>query len=164
MSTQSNATDELARRVLLLTALAQRVTEQRDRLKAELVGMIGPGTRLRPVLADGSPAGYVTRTVAGIKAVVGDADAFAAWVQKRYTTEVSLQVTVRPAFTAKVLEMSEAAGIPIGPGGEVAEDAPAGIRVLNTAGSTRVVPDKDNADALWAEIRDSATIMEEITL
>jgi hypothetical protein len=152
--------EQMAKEVLLLSALASRVTEERDRLKRQLIELVPPGTTLRPALTDGSSAGYVSRTVGGIKAMVSDAKAFAAWVQKRYTLEVSLQVTVREAFTAKVLEMSEAAGVPIGPGGEVAEDAPAGIRVLNTPGSTRAVPDKANAAALWNEIRTGATILE----
>jgi len=153
--------EDKARQVLLLTALANRVLEQRDRLKAELG--LAPGSRLKPTLADGSPAGAVSRTVAGIKAQVGNPEAFAAWVQKRYPSEVYLPpIAVREAFIKRVLECSEAAGVPLGPGGETAEDAPAGVRILNTPGVVRVAPDKDNAAALWAEMRSGATILEEL--
>ena len=153
--------DQIARQVLLLTALAGRVLEERDRLKAEL-GM-APGARLKPLLSDGSAAGSVSRTVAGIKAQVGNPEAFAAWVAKRYPTEVYLPpMAVRDAFTKRVLAASEAAGVPLGPGGETAEDAPAGVRILNTPGVMRVSPDKDNAAGLWAEIRRGTTILEEL--
>jgi hypothetical protein len=153
--------DRMARQVLLLTALANRVLEQRDRLKAEMA--LAPGARLKPLLADGSPAGSVSRTVAGIKAQVGNSEAFARWVAKRYPSEVyQPPMQVREAFTKRVLEASEAAGVPLGPGGETAEDAPAGVRILNTPGVMRVSPDKDNAAALWAEIRNSTTILEEL--
>jgi hypothetical protein len=153
--------EQTAKRVLLLTALANRVLEERDRLKAELG--LAPGSRLKPTLQDGSAAGSVLRTVAGIKAQVGDPKAFAAWVAKRYPGEVYLPpMAVREAFTKRVLEVSEAAGVALGPGGETAEDAPAGVRILNTPGVVRISPDKDNAAGLWAEIREGATILENL--
>lgn len=158
--------DELARQLLLVQALLARVEEERQRLRSLMVQQIRPGTTLKPALADGTPAGIVLRTVAGVKANIGDPKAFAGWVAHRYPSEVYLPampaMAVREAFTAKVLEMSEAVGVPIGPGGEVAEDAPAGVRILNTQGVLRVSPDKDNADALWREIRAGATILEEL--
>jgi hypothetical protein len=153
--------EQTAKRVLLLTALANRVLEERDRLKAELA--LAPGSRLKPTLADGSAAGSVLRTVAGVKAQVGDPKAFAAWVAKRYPGEVYLPpMAVREAFAKRVLEVSEAAGVPLGPGGETAEDAPAGVRILNTPGVVRISPDKDNAAGLWAEIREGSTILENL--
>lgn len=166
MSTESNEADELARQLLLVSALQARVEEERAKLRSLMVQQLRPGTTLKPVLADGSPAGTVLRTVAGVRAQVGDPKAFAAWVAKRYPSEVYLPpmpaMAVREAFQAKVLEMSEAAGVPIGPGGEVAEDAPAGVRILNTQGQLRVIPDKDNTQALWTEIRDGAWLLKEL--
>ena len=153
--------EQLARQVLLLTALANRVIEERDRLKAAMG--LAPGSRLQPTLRDGSAAGSVSRTVAGIRAQVGNPEAFASWVAKRYPSEVYLPpVAVREAFTKRVLEASEVAGVPMGPGGETAEDAPPGIRILNTPGVVRVAPSKDNAAGLWAEMRSGATILEEL--
>jgi len=163
---QRIASDDLARQLLLVSALLARVAEERDKLRSLMVQQIRPGTTMKPTLADGSPAGTVLRTVTGVRAQVGDPKAFAAWVARRYPSEVYLPpmpaMAVREAFQAKVLEMSEAAGVAIGPGGEVAEDAPAGVRILNTQGQLRVIPDKDNADALWREIRTGATILEEL--
>jgi len=160
-------TDALARQLLLVAALLSRVKLESDKLRSLMAQQLRPGTTLKPTLTDGTPAGTVLRTVAGVRAQIGDPKAFAAWVAARYPTEVYLPpmppMAVREAFTTKVLEMSEAAGVPIGPGGEVAEDAPKGVRILNTPGVLRVIPDKDNTQALWAEIRQGATILEELT-
>jgi hypothetical protein len=158
--TEQRDIDELARRLLLLAALDKRVKSAIDEAKAKLRRMIGPGTTVRPTLSDGGPAGYAAYTVAAIQAMVSDEKAFAAWVQRRYPTECELVVKVRDGFRDKVLEVSEAAGVPLGPGGETAEDAPAGVRVLNTAGTLRAVPDKNRAAELWAEIRAGATLFE----
>ena len=78
---------------------------------------------------------------------------------KRYPTEAEMTVTVREAFRARVLEVSEAAGVALGPGGEAAEDAPP-VRIVNTAGTVRALPDKNRTAELWAAIRAGATLFE----
>jgi hypothetical protein len=164
---QEDEVDALARQLLLVQALLARVEEERTKLRSLMVQQIRPGTTLKPTLTDGTPAGTVLRTVAGVRANIGDPKAFAGWVAKHYPSEVYLPpmppMAVREAFQAKVLEMSEAVGVAIGPGGETAEDAPKGVRIINTQGVLRVSPDKENTQALWAEIRKGATILEELT-
>jgi hypothetical protein len=163
MSTQeqdtANEMDELARRLLLLNALKGRVEGAIADTRASLRKQIRPGTSLKPRLADGGPAGVVSYSVAGIKAQIADEEAFTAWVLKRYPTEAEMPVVVRPAFRAQVLEVSEAAGVALGPGGETAEDAPP-VRLVNTSGVIAARPDKDRAAELWAEIRAGATLFE----
>jgi hypothetical protein len=155
----ANEADELARRLLLLAALDKRVAAAIADTRASLRRLIRPGTSLKPQLVDGGPAGVVSYTVAGIKAQVADEEAFTAWVMTRYPTEVEMPVVVRPAFRAQVLEVSEAAGVALGPGGEAAEDAPP-IRMVNTSGTVRALPDKNRTAELWAEIKAGATLFE----
>lgn len=157
--TTANEADELARRLLLLSALDKRVAAAIADAREGLRRLIRPGTTLKPRLSDGGPAGTMSYTVAGIKAQVADEKALAAWVMTRYPTEVDMPVVVRPAFRARLLEVSEAAGVPLGPGGEAAEDAPP-IRMVNTPGVVRATPDKERAAQLWAEIRAGATLFE----
>jgi hypothetical protein len=101
----------------------------------------------------------VSYSVAGLRAVVSDEKAFIAWVLRRYPTEADMPVIVRPAFTAQVLEVSKAAGVPLGPGGESEEDAPP-VRMVNTSGVISARPDKERSAQLWAEIRAGATLFE----
>lgn len=155
----ANEADELARRLLLLAALDKRVAAAIAATRASLRQLIRPGTSLKPRLADGGPAGAVSYSVAGIKAQVADEEAFTAWVLRRYPGETHMPILVRDAFRARVLEVSEAAGVALGPGGEAAEDAPP-IRMVNTSGTVRALPDKNRTAELWAEIRAGATLFE----
>jgi hypothetical protein len=157
--TTANEIDELARRLLLLASLKGRVEGAIADTRTSLRKLTRPGTSVKPRLADGGPAGVVSYTVAGIKAQVADEEAFTAWVLKRYPTEATMAVSVREAFRARVLEVSEAAGVALGPGGEAAEDAPP-VRMVNTAGTVRALPDKNRTSELWAEIRAGATLFE----
>lgn len=153
--------EELAKGLLLLNALKGRVEESIAERKAKLRQLIRPGTSVKPVLADGGPAGVVSYSVAGIRAVVPKENekAFTDWVIKRYPTEVEMVTNVRAPFRAKVLEVSEVAGVALGPGGEAAEDAPP-VRLVNTAGVIAGRPDSDRTAELWAEIRAGATLFE----
>jgi hypothetical protein len=151
--------EALAKRLLLLAALDKRVAGAIADARAGLRRLIRPGTSVKPQLADGGPAGVVSYSVAGIKAQVADEEAFTAWVLKRYPTEVHMPILVRDAFRAQVLEVSEAAGVALGPGGEAAEDAPP-VRMVNTSGTVRALPDKNKTQELWAEIRAGATLFE----
>jgi hypothetical protein len=136
------------------------VEEAISERRAKLRKLIRPGTSIKPALSDGlTPAGVVSYSVAGIKAQVADETAFTDWVIRRYPTEVEMVTSVRAPFKAKVLEVSEVAGVPLGPGGEAAEDAPP-VRLVNTAGTVRALPNKDRTAELWAEIRAGATLFE----
>jgi hypothetical protein len=144
--------DALARRLILLQHLEQRVSQAKTDTKQELHQLIKPGTQLRPLLADGQPAGVVSYPAGATRASISDADAWGEWVMRHYPTECQLIPVPRKAFQDKVLEMSKAAGVPIGPGGEVAESAPAGVKVSSFAGAVRALPAADRGPELWAEI------------
>src|SRR6478609_9486154 len=149
--------DTLASRLLLLSVLQGKVREAIDAARKEMGQLILPGTMLRPTLDDGTPVGSVSLPLGGTKASVNDPDALARWVGKHYPTEVQLKTVVAEAFQAKVLAMSEAAGQPCGPGGEIAPNAPAGVTVVQTRnGALRVTPNKDRAAELWTAARTQA--------
>jgi hypothetical protein len=151
---QPTLISNLARQLLLLGALERRVKDGKAAVSAALKKAgLEPGTTLRPLLADDRPAGNVQYTVPGTKALVADEKAFADWVQATYPANVELVVTVRPAFADVILALSQDAGQPVGPGGEVGDHAPAGIRVGQTPPQIRAVPDRARAAELWAAIR-----------
>lgn len=153
-TTQPTKVADLARQLLLLGALETKVKAAKATVADALRDAgFDPGTTLRPLLDDGQPAGSVQHTVPKPKAIVHDPDAFAVWVQSNYPRNVDMVVTVRPAFTDAVLQMSAAAGQPCGPGGEIDDQAPAGIKVGTSAPQVRAVPDRNRAAELWAEIR-----------
>jgi hypothetical protein len=144
----------IARRLLLLgllkSAADSEIKESRRQLR--LAGL-RPGNTIRPPMLDGKPAGAVTYSIGSVAAEVVDPEAFAGWVLKRYPTATRLRVEVAEWFTAQVIAGSEAAGVPIGPGGETGEDAPPGVRVGERAGSIGARPDRKRSAVLWAEIR-----------
>lgn len=148
--------EELARRILLLSALGKRVEEERDALKAEIRArrLLAPGHTIHPRLADGEAAGRVTFSTGTVRAKITDPAALAQWcVTYGYRDVVTYRPVVAEDFVAKLLEMSKAAEQPIGPGGEVGEDGPKGVAVMITGGTLSATPDPDRADALWSEIR-----------
>jgi hypothetical protein len=144
----------LGRRLLLLKALEKRVNYELGEAKRQLrLAGFRPGNTERPPLSDGRPAGAIAYSVGTLGATVTDPEAFAKWAGKHYPTATRLEVVVAEWFTAQVIAGSEAAGVPIGPGGEVGEDAPPGITVKQRAGSISARPDPKRSDALWADIR-----------
>lgn len=150
--------DELARRVVLLSALEKRVSEQRDALKDELRTrqLLRPGNTIRPRLSDGEPAGRVTFTTGRVSAKVTDMLALAQWcVTQGYRDAVEYRPTVLEDFVAKLLEVSKVAEQPLGPGGEAGEYAPKGVAVVIGQGSVSATPDMDRATELWHDIRAS---------
>lgn len=144
--------DDLARRLVLLAALERAVADAKAEAKDELRRLIRPGHTLRPLLGDGRPAGSVSYTIGRPTVAVADEAALAEWVTRRYPTEVELATTVRPAFRKQLLEGALAAGVPIGPGGEVAEDGPP-LSIRTGAGYLTAKADPKRATAVWAEIR-----------
>jgi hypothetical protein len=156
MTRPADDVDRLARRLLLLSALAKTVAEAKADTKDELHQLIRPGTTLRPVVA-GKPAGSVSYTVGRVTAAVTNEQAFADWVLAHEPGEVDLVVAVKPEYRKAVLDASEQANQPCAPTGECGPDAPAGIRVANTAGALSARPDPKRAAELWHEIRTSVT-------
>lgn len=150
--------DRLAMRLLLLAELRRAITTEMDAAKQELAGLVSPGTTLRPQL-DGRDAGRVAYSTGRVTAAVTDPVRFGLWVAENYPTEVQqLAPIVRPAYAARVLEVSKAAQRPVTPTGEV---DPPGISVAIGRGSLTVTPDDSMAGELWAEVRN--TIVAEIT-
>jgi len=148
--------DRLARRLLLLSALAKTVAEAKADTKDELHQLIRPGTTLRPVVA-GKPAGSVSYTVGRVTAAVSNEQAFADWVLANEPGEVDLVVAVKPQYRRAVLDASEAANQPCAPTGECGPNAPAGIRVATAPGSLSARPDPKRAADLWHEIKTQLT-------
>lgn len=156
-ATDADALDDAGRRLLLLSALAKRVAGAIERTKADLLRRMPAGAQLRPTLPDGTTqAGLVFRATGRISAAVTDEAALVAWLKSNgYAEHVEFVQRPRAAALRRLLDMAEAAGVPIGPGGEVAENAPAGIAVHESAGSGVVArPDHARAGELWAAARD----------
>ena len=145
--------DGLGRRLLLLKALDARIAGEITEARRELqLAGFRPGNTMRPPMSDGKPAGSISYSVGSLGATVSDPDAFARWVIDNYPRATSLEVKVAEWFTAQVLDASLTAGVPIGPGGEVGEDGPPGIRIGQRAGSISARPDPKRSAALWAEM------------
>lgn len=143
----------LGRRLLLLKALDARIAGEITETRRELqLGGFRPGNTMRPAMSDGKPAGAISYSVGSVGASVSDADAFARWAVDNYPRATSLEVKVAEWFTKQVLDATEAAGVPIGPGGEVGEDGPPGIRIGQRAGSISARPDPKRSAQLWAEM------------
>jgi hypothetical protein len=156
MTEPADQIDRLARRLLLLSALAKTVAEAKADTKDELHQLIRPGTTLRPVVG-GKPAGSVSYTVGRVTAAVTNETAFGEWVLAHQPGEVDLVVAVKPDYRVAVLAASEEANQPCAPTGECGPDAPAGIRVATAPGSLSARPDPKRAAELWHEIRTQIT-------
>lgn len=153
--------DQLGRRLLLLKALEKRVAGELGETKRRLqLAGFRPGNTMRPLMTDGKPAGAISYSVGSVGASISDPDAFAAWAVAHYPSATSMHVEVAEWFTKQVIDASEAAGVPCGPGGEVAENGPAGVRVGQRAGSISGRPDPKRSAQLWAEIRTLTTELE----
>lgn len=133
--------DELGLRLLALAALGKRLDELTASTKDELRQEISPGTTLRPVLG-GSQAGSVSYSLPRPRARVTDPDALGAWTAQHHPTEAEHIWRCRPAFSARLLALAEAAEQPIGLGGEV-DDPPRGIIVAVGGPVIRVLVDPD---------------------
>jgi hypothetical protein len=146
---QAENADELATRLLLLSALEGAVAESISRTKELLAGRMTVGDLKRPRIGS-APAGSVTYANGSISASVADMPALVAWVERNYTTELELVVGVRPAFLTAILDASKEAGEPCAPDGTL--DVP-GVSVRR--GNPRIVarPDKAHAAELWLEAR-----------
>jgi hypothetical protein len=146
--------DALAERVLLLNALRGRIDKLERQAKAALAQAIPPGSSVKP-LVEGEPLGSVSRTVTNTHATIADEDAFGAWIERHYPQHIqTTRVVVYPAVIRAVLDMSTEAGVPVGPGGECGELAPAGVKITESGGIMRAVPNRDAMPALWARIRE----------
>lgn len=147
-----NPADKLALQLLALQLLAKRIDERIGQTKDKLRREISPGTLLRPALGDGVKAGSVSYTQPEPRARVIDMDALAAWCARRYPRETELVQRVRPAFVVKLLDLSTAAGQPIGPGGEV-DDPPPGLLVAISTPTVVVRLDPERVAQLWDAAR-----------
>jgi hypothetical protein len=156
MTGPADDVDRLARRLLLLSALAKAVAEAKSDTKEQLHRLIRPGTTLRPVVG-GKPAGSVSYTVGRTAAAVTNETAFADWVLANEPGEADLVVAVKPAYRQAVLQASEEANQPCAPPGECGPNGPAGIRVATGPGALSARPDPKRAAELWQEIRKSMT-------
>lgn len=112
---------EQARRVAVLTALGERVTEAAKQARAELLAeMTEAGAeKVAAELPDGTQVASVSLAAAsGAKPYVADEAAFTRWVAAEHPSE--LEYTVRPAFRKRVLD-----GVTTEGGGEI----PAGVEL-----------------------------------
>lgn len=145
----AESADELAARLLLLSALEGAVAESISTTKELLAGRMTLGDMKRPQIA-GAVAGSVTYANGSVGVTVTNPAALTAWVEEHYTTELELTTTVRPAFLAAILEATKRAGEPCAPDGTL------GVPGLSVrTGKPRIVarPDRARASELWLEAR-----------
>jgi hypothetical protein len=117
---------EQARRVAILAALGERITEAAQQARAELVAdmrEIG-AEKVTAELPDGTAVASVS-LAAGSKAraYVADEAAFTKWVAAEHPSE--LEYTVRPAFRKRVLDgATRPSDGQLAPGVELADSKP----------------------------------------
>lgn len=157
MTAAADQAEELAKRLLLLSALAGRVAEAKSATKDELAQLMKPGTLLRPQI-DGASAGSVSMTTGRSRAEIYDDTLFLGWVRAHHPEFVSLRPVVDDTFRADCLVVSEKAGQPVSPYGDV--DV-AGIRATRGEPTLSARPDKNRAADLWAAIR-STPLLDEL--
>jgi hypothetical protein len=134
----------LAVQAVALKALADRVAERLEEVKAELAEAIGPGDRTAARLNDGTKVGTVTYTNAAVRARVLHPGELSRWVQANYPDEIV--PVVRPSFEKLLLDTSKKAGQPCSPDGEV--DVP-GIEVYTGRPYLTIRPEGWGLTAAW---------------
>lgn len=146
---RGESADELASRLLLLSALEGAVAQSIKRTKELLTARMTVGDLKRPRIG-GAVAGSVTYANGAQSVTVTDEAALTAWIEEHYTTELELLVRVRPAFLEQIKEATKAAGEPAAPGGELGVP---GVSVRE--GMPRIVarPDRAHAAELWLAAR-----------
>lgn len=114
---------ELARDVLVLKALAERVTAADKATRRSVLDDGDPGDRTAAKLPDGTVIGTVAIARGRLAAKVTDAAALLAHVKETAPTEVQTVEQIRPAFLTKLLAAARDHGEVI-PGIELAEGDP----------------------------------------
>jgi hypothetical protein len=127
----------LAVQAVALRALAERVDDRLDDVKAELRGVIGPNDRTTARLDNGTAIGTVTYTNGRVAASVVDPAAFLAWVRLNHPDEIVQ--AVRDSFRDAVLATCKRIGAPVNRDGEVIP----GVRVMVGDPYLMVRPDTD---------------------
>lgn len=102
----------LARDVLVLKELANRVAAADRQLRAQAGAGWEPGDRMTVKVGD-QKIGTVSLANGRVTARVTDAPALLAWVKATYASEVHTVEEIRPAFLAKLLGDAKDAGQPV---------------------------------------------------
>ncbi|MEV5086844.1 hypothetical protein AB0N18_02655 [Streptomyces griseoincarnatus] len=146
-------------RQAVLDALFDEVKKARDAARRDASDLLerqykaGGATKTDATLPDGTKVGSISRQGGERAAQITDAEAFRAWVRDTYPSEHIVEVipakvvtTVRPAFSAKVLDEATAVGVAryvdpetaeihILPGVEILPSRAASHRLTYTRGS-----------------------------
>jgi len=113
------ATDDLARQLAALAALAKRVKAHADTARALMATRMSPGETKRALHPDDDHVtlGTISMSVGPRRAAVTNEPALAMWVAANHPDQ--MVSTVDPAYVEALLEASKAAGEPCSPDGEL---------------------------------------------
>lgn len=98
---------DLVVRVATLKALYDKVKAAYNQARADAIGELGPGDRLRARLDDGSVIGTVTVVEGRITAKVTDPAALLEWVRVNAPDEVETVERVRESYVGALLSRCE---------------------------------------------------------